>query len=74
MQRRKTKETHATQEEQRITPLHRDPKQQELRIHLRIRFGLGPYKDPFRSRTLNMFKRHWFYRLGQQTCQKVLVL
>ena len=28
----------------KITPLHRDPKQQELRIHLRTRFGLGPEK------------------------------
>ena len=26
-----------------ITPLQKDPKQQELRIHLRPRLDLGPY-------------------------------
>ena len=48
----------------KITPLHRDPKQQELRIHLRTRFGLGPYKDSFWPRTLKVFKKRWFYGLG----------
>ena len=48
------------------TPLHRDPKQQELGINLRTRFDLGPFKDSFWSRTLKMLKKHCFYRLGPQ--------
>ena len=49
--------------------MHRDPKQQELWINLRTRFGLGLYKDSFWSRTLKMFKKHWF-RLGPKKYRK----
>ena len=53
-----------------ITPLHWDPKQQELRTHVRPRFGLGPYKDSFSSRTQKMLKKRWFYCVFVPKCWK----
>ena len=66
----KTREVRKTYENQLHPCIETlEPKQQELRIPLRTRFGLEPYKGPFWSRTLKTFKKHWFYRLGQKKYQ-----
>ena len=60
----------------------------KLRIHLRIRFGLGPYKDSFWSGTvkerpksngfvdsvLKSIKKHWFYSIRPKKSSKKAVV
>ena len=57
-----------------IRSLQKDPEQQELRINLRTRFGLGPYKDSFWSWTLKRAKSNGFIDLVQKSIKKALVL
>ena len=64
-----------SKQKQRITPLHWDPKQQELSTHVRPSFGLGPWKCSkrigFIDSVKKMLKRHWFYRLGSKKSKSI---
>ena len=80
----KSKEKHAKTWEKpkknlkKITPLHWDPKQQELKICEEFFEGLvwsrtlceGFFEGLVWSRTLKTFKKRWFYRLAPKKYQK----
>ena len=59
----------------KITPSQKDPKQQELRIHLRPRLDLGPYGGLVSSRTLKTLKKQLaLLHLHAKNVEKQLVL